>query len=248
MSRRPIWLLSLVPLLAAVSSPSEAQQAKAADAAPYVWRQEATPLFFREAWMGVPSPPVEHGGPLNQKNVSNPNLELNLYGTATDIDPARGFEHGIQINAGPGPAGTGHMYTGLCDRPCGMTLRDRRNYVDLTGYAKIRWSTRVSGLHMVHPLIKLADGTWLLGEHVDGTLDDYHLSEFAPSATRWIEMDMSQLVTRGHWLEKVDLSKVDEIGYVDVMQGGGHTNGGYVTVDLIEVYGKPVPRTAAAGH
>jgi hypothetical protein len=42
------------------------------------------------------------------------------------------------------------------------------------------------------------------------------------------------------------LSKVDEIGFVDLMPGGGHGNAGWVNVSAIELYAKPIPRGAAA--
>jgi hypothetical protein len=42
------------------------------------------------------------------------------------------------------------------------------------------------------------------------------------------------------------LSKVDEIGFVDLMPGSGHGQGGWVDVAQIEVYGGSVARTAAA--
>jgi hypothetical protein len=102
--------------------------------------------------------------------------------------------------------------------------------------------TAVTGLHQVHPLIKLGDGTWLLGEHGDGTVLDYHTYEFTLSEMRWIQMDMTKVVTRGRFQDKVDLSKVDEIGFTDLMPGSGHGDGGFSNVGWIEVYGKAVPR------
>ena len=125
-----------------------------------------------------------------------------------------------------------------------MTLRDKNNLVDLTGPAKIRWYTKVSGFHQVRPLIKLADGTVLVGDHADGSLTDYHAVEFSINEVRWIKMDAKNLWTRGNLLDKdkVDLSKVDEIGFADLIPGSGHGDGGYVDVGWIEVYGKPVAR------
>jgi hypothetical protein len=43
----------------------------------------------------------------------------------------------------------------------------------------------------------------------------------------------------------MDLSKVDEIGFTDLMPGSGHGDGGYSDLGWIEVYGKPVPRSGA---
>jgi hypothetical protein len=210
---------------------------------PLGYKENNVPLFFRETWK---IPPVEHDGALRQQHVSNPNLKLGLYGSSKDIDPGRGFEQGMQANGGPGLPGTGHIFTGLCEQPCALTLSDRRNFVDLSGFGKIRWSTRVTGLHEVHPLLKLADGTWILGEHSDANLSDYHPSEFTLSDMRWIAMDMEKVVTRGRWLEKADLSKVDEIGFTSLYPGSGHSDGGYSNLDFFEVYGKPVPRSGTA--
>ena len=62
-----------------------------------------------------------------------------------------------------------HLWTGLCATPCAVALRDRNNYGDLTGLARIRWVTKTSGFHLVRPIVKLADGTWLVGDHTDGS-------------------------------------------------------------------------------
>ena len=56
-------------------------------------------------------------------------------------------------------------------------------------------------------------------------------------------LDISRVVTRGTWVEKPDLSNVEEVGFADLLQGTGHGWGGFVNVGKIEVYGKPVQRT-----
>ena len=61
-----------------------------------------------------------------------------------------------------------NLWTGVCQTAVAATLRDKANYVDLTGLARIRWVTRVSGFHVVRPLVKLADGTWLVGDYGEG--------------------------------------------------------------------------------
>jgi hypothetical protein len=38
------------------------------------------------------------------------------------------------------------------------------------------------------------------------------------------------------------MSKVDEIGFVDLLPGSGHGPGGWIDVATIEVYAKPVKR------
>ena len=51
------------------------------------------------------------------------------------------------------------------------------------------------------------------------------------------------MVTRGQtYVEKPDLSKVDEIGFADLLPGSGHGWGGFVNVARFEVFGKPVKR------
>lgn len=196
------------------------------------------PLFLREEWKN----PTGSEHPVTAENVANPNLELKLYGPS-----------GKQIEMGgtsASPAGARprlppHLWTGLCEQTCAAALRDKNNYVDLSDLGMIRWYVRVSGLHRIHPIVKLADGTWLVGDHQDGNELDLHQSEFTLAESRWIKLDIDKVVTRGRWLERseLDLTKVDEVGFTDLMPGSGHGDGGWSDVGWIEVYGKPVPRT-----
>jgi hypothetical protein len=188
-------------------------------------------LFFREAWKRYPAP-MEH--PPTQGNVSNPSLELKVYGPSANQ---------IVIGGDPAlPSNPPHLWTGMCEQTCAAALRDKNNFVDLSGFGKIRWLVKVSGVHRVHPIVKLADGTWLLGEHEDGNVADLLQSEFTLSEWRWIKLDIDKVITVGRWLDKVDLSRVDEVGFTDLMRGSGHGDGGYTDMGWIEVYGKPVPR------
>jgi len=186
------------------------------------------PLFFKETWKNFSG-----NVPVTQDFVVNPDLQLNLYGAGkTDF--------GI-TNEGNTP----HIWTGSCASSCALTLSDKNSYADLTGKAKIRWFTKTSGFHQVRPVLKLADGTWLIGDHADANTFDYHESEFYLSEVRWLKLDMPKVLTKGNLLDKVDLSKVDAIGFADLTPGSGHGTGGYSDVAWIEVYGKPVPRDAA---
>jgi hypothetical protein len=119
--------------------------------------------------------------------------------------------------------------------------------VDLTGRARIRWVTRVSGFHVVRPVVKLADGTWLVGDYSEGAPSTnstlFLQSEFAVANVRWLPLDITRVVTRGQsYVEKPDLSKVDEIGFADLLPGSGHGWGGFVNVARVEVFGRPVKR------
>ena len=136
MSRR-IVLASIVSclVLLAIASSTFAQQ-PAANPAPAVRARPApAPLFFREDWKAVPGEPVEH--PIDQRGIANPNLELKLYGPYSKDIQENGIA-GDDIN----PL---HVWTGLCKGACALTFREKNNYVDLTGNAKIRWNIKVSG-------------------------------------------------------------------------------------------------------
>jgi hypothetical protein len=95
--------------------------------------------------------------PLSQSTITTPNVGLQLYGDGKNIIEA----------VGPGP-NTPRLFFGLCEKPCGFTLRERNNYFDLTGRANMKFTTIVSGFHRVRPLIKVADGTLLIGDQAEG--------------------------------------------------------------------------------
>ena len=188
------------------------------------------PLFFKEEW----SNPTGVEQPLTQAGVANANLELKLYGPT-------GKE--ILINGAPtNETNPPHPWTGMCTTPCGLTLRDKARFVDLTGLARIKWVTKMSGFHQVRPIVKLADGTMLVGDLSDGSSVDWLEREFSLSGIKWIRLDPERAVTTGSIVANPDLSKVDEVGFIDLMPGSGHGQGGWSDVAKFEVYGRPVPR------
>lgn len=187
------------------------------------------PLFFKEIWKEAPG-----NVPVTQAFVVNPDLQLTLYGTGKE-------DFGV-TSEGNVP----HIWTGLCATSCALTLSHKDSFVDLTGKAKIRWYTKTSGFHEVRPVLTLADGTLLVGDHVDANMRDYLESEFYLSDVRWLKLDAPTVRTKGTLLDKVDLSKVDAVGFADLSPGSGHGTGGYSDVAWIEVYGKPVKRDTPA--
>jgi hypothetical protein len=220
--------LILTALLASsVSSTANAQEpARGRGGAP---RATRPPLFFREEWKQTTAG-GEH--PVNpMEALSNPNLELKLYGKEILLTGSAQDENN--------PI---HLWTGTCATPCAVALRDKNNFADLTGLARIRWTTKVSGFHQVRPIVKLADGTWLVGDHADGSVTDWLQSDFSLADVRWIRLDITAVVTKGTIVDKPDLSRVDEIGFVDLLPGSGHGPGGWVDVAAIDVFGKPVKR------
>jgi len=195
------------------------------------------PLFLSESWKGLSTPPDDHGAwPASQQGVANPNLQLTLHGTSgkeIQLVAVRGSADVYPVN----------LWTGTTTSPSAATLRDRNNFVDLTNpMAKIRWVVRTSGFHQVRPVIKLADGTWLVGDRPTGPSADFNETDISIADLRWMKLDIDRVVAVGNWIDHVDLSKVDEVGFADLMPGSGHGPGGYVNVGRIEVYGKPVKR------
>jgi hypothetical protein len=189
-------------------------------------------LFFSEEWKPAAKPAEAAVNPAEA--TSNPSLELKLYG-------ADGKN--IQLTGAAGNESNPlHLWTGLCEQVCAAALRDKDNYVDLTGLAMIRWVTKTSGFHQVHPILKLADGTWLVGDHADGSTTDWHQDEFSIGDVRWMKLNIAKVVTTGNWVNNPDLSKVDEVGFTDLLPGSGHGPGGWSDVGKIEVFGKPVKR------
>ena len=210
-----------------------AQQGSAPSATPAARApvRSRAPLFFREEWKQTPAG-GEH--PVTPESIANPNLELKLYGTTSKE---------VQLTGAPTDENNPtHVWTGLCSTPCAVAFRDKNSFADLSGLARIKWVTKVSGFHQVRPIVKLADGTWLVGDHTDGSTVDWLTSEFSLSDVRWLRLDIANVFTKGNIVEKPDLTKVDEIGFVDLMPGSGHGPGGWVDVAAIEVYGKPVKR------
>jgi hypothetical protein len=215
---RTCWL-ALIPLIAF------------AQTTPPV-RPQRPALFWSEAWKQTMETP------LTQEFVSNPALELKLYGpSATDM---RVTSEG---NSPP------HTFSGMCMQTCAVALRHRESNADLRGLAKMRWATKVSGFHLVRPIIKLADGEWYVGNHAEGQEFDWHESEFYFSELRWQRLHIDRITPFGGYAEGVDLSAVEEIGFTDMMPGGLHgTERGrqsptaWSDVARIEIYASPVKR------
>ncbi len=135
-----------------------------------------------------------------------------------------------------------HPWLCMCTSPCAVTLRSKTKLADLTGLARIRWNTKMSGFHQVRPIVKLADGTWLVGDQAAGSTADWLVSEIAFGDLHWMKLDIARVVTTGTVLDKVDLGKVEEIGFADLMPGSGHGPGGWSDVAQIEVFAQSVSR------
>jgi hypothetical protein len=188
------------------------------------------PLFLREEWKQAAGG-GEHS--VTAASLANPDLDLTLIVPAGQII--------LTGNAGDENNPT-HVWLGLCTAPCGLALRSREHLADLSGLARIRWTTKTSGYHQIRPVVKLADGTWLVGDRADGSPRDWVISEISFADLHWLKLDITRAVATGVPVEHVDLSRVDQIGFVDLMPGSGHGPGGWSDVAQIEVYAKAVAR------
>jgi hypothetical protein len=178
-----------------------------------------------------------------QENIGDPNLELKQYGL---------HESCLLTSGNPGSETTPFsVWSGECEDPFATLFRHKSNHVDLTGSARIRWAVKTSGFHVVRPVVKLADGSMYVGDYASASVPMLVVTEFVPAAIRWAKLDPKRVVTMGGtggafneiWVAP-DLTRVDEVGFVDLMPGSGHGTGGYIHISQFQVYGRPVPRTA----
>jgi hypothetical protein len=206
-------------VLLAAALAMKAQTPKTADAG-------RPPVFFREDFRET-----EAATPITQEHIANRSLVLGLYGPG---------KAGMKKSHHDTPADDPYyIWSGTCEGNCAASLRHTDAYADLTGQAKIRWRTKQAGFRRLHILLKLANGSWLVSEQADGSSSDWTEREFAVQDLRWRQLDIKTIV-EGSWVEHPDLSKVDEIGWSDLMTGGN--SAACSRLDWIEVYGRAVKR------
>jgi hypothetical protein len=192
----------------------------------YCSAQYRPALFFREDWKEVPA-----ATPVTQKHVVNKDLVLGLYGPGCDS---------IRKSHHDSPADDPYyIWSGLCPGNWAVTLKKSDTYVDLSSYGKILWRSKQSGLRCLHLVLKLADGTWLVGSQGDCTSNDWRITEFNIADITWYSLNIKSVIEVKP-ISKPDLSKVDEIGFTDLMPGGA--SDACSRLDWIEVYGKTVKR------
>lgn len=215
-------------------------------------RATVAPLFLKVEWVRPPSQTdtkVRYS-PV-QENVSDPNVEMRYYGKAAKQ---------ILTTGAPGSDITPYgVWSGTAEGPFAITFKLKNNdHADLTGLANIRWFVKTSGFHVVRPVIKLTNGTLLVGDAAFSSVTKLTLSELSLASVRWIKLDPERVVTLNSgaaaanpngeiWAPDPDLSKVEEVGFADLMPGSGHGTGGWIQLATIEVYGKTVAHAADTG-
>lgn len=183
-------------------------------------------LLFREDWNTIPA-----ATPVTQAHVSNPEVWLSLYGPAkNEIKKS----HHPEILNDPF-----YIWSGGCKGNWALTLKHKSKWFDLTGDAKIKWRAKQSGFRALRVIVKLSDDTWLVCDQFDGNAEDWREKVFMIRNLKWRKLNIES-VTEGLWIQNPDLSKVGEVGFSDLMTGGGTPASS--RLDWIEVYGKAVEK------
>jgi hypothetical protein len=181
-------------------------------------------LFFREDWRETPA-----ATPVTQAHVSHADLIVTRHG------PAEGQ---IKKSHHEQPADDPfYIWSGDTTANWAVSLRHRNALVDLTGQAKIVWRSKQTGFRQLRLILKLADGKWIVGDPPDGDSTDWRIREFNLADLRWRVLDIKKVV-EGRWEPSPDLSRVEEIGFTDLMSGGGTPASS--RLDWIEVYGRHI--------
>jgi len=225
---RTILALGLVVWASGASAQQAPAGRQAATAPPPATRP---PLLFREEWR---EPPYKgERDDVNQRFapsvVTNDRIEAKLYGPDSHV--IRAAQHEGRID----------LWTGLASSPVAVTLRDKRNYVDLTGLARLRWLVRTNAIHTLYPVVKLADGTMVVGNRGISTDGEFLQVEVAFGDMKWFKLDPARVVVMTEVVNP-NLSKVDEVGLVTLAPAGGHGIAGSANLSTVELFAKAVPR------
>jgi hypothetical protein len=75
-----------------------------------------------------------------------------------------------------------------------------------------------TGFRRLHLVLKLADGAWLVSEQSTGASRDWMESEWMVGELRWYRLSIAE-VLEDLAVDRPGLSRVDEIGFTDLMRG-----------------------------
>lgn len=185
-------------------------------------------LFFREDFKEIPAEI-----PVNQKHIANDDLILSLYGHGQDS--LKKSHHDKPIDD------PYYLWSGLCLDSWAVTFKHKNAYADLSSFAKIKWRSKQVGFHNLRIILKLADGRWLVSDQYDGPSKDWRIREFNISDINWWLLDIETIKEIKPISEdQIELSKVEEIGFTDLMRGG--KSNACSRLDWLEVYANPVQK------
>jgi len=189
------------------------------------------PLLFSETWKMPPytGEQTDENTRVTPAVLTNANLEVKLYGPDAKVIRAAVHEERVDL------------WNGMTASPSAVTLRDRRNFLNLTDAARLRWIVRTNAIHTLHPVVKLADGRLIVGDRTVTTHGEFLSLEIAYSGMRWYGLDPNKVIVLTEVVNP-DLSKVDEVGLAMLSPGGGHGIAGSANLSHVELFAYPVPR------
>jgi len=189
------------------------------------------PSLFRETWRLPPhtGEPTDENMRFTPAVVTDARIAVTLYGR--DASVVRAAEHEGRID----------LWTGMAASPVAVTVRDRRNYVNLTDAARLRWIVRTNAIHTLYPVVKLADGRLLVGDRGVTTHGEFLQVEVAFGGMRWYALDPDRVVVLAE-VRDPELRKVDEVGLTTLAPGGGHGIAGSANLSTVELFAYPVSR------
>ena len=189
------------------------------------------PLLFSETWKMPPytGEQTDENTRVTPAVLTNANLEVKLYGPDAKVIRAAVHEERVDL------------WNGMTASPSAVTLRDRRNFLNLTDAARLRWIVRTNAIHTLHPVVKLADGRLIVGDRTVTTHGEFLSLEIAYSGMRWYGLDPNKVIVLTEVVNP-DLSKVDEVGLAMLYPGGGHGIAGSANLSNVDLFAYPVPR------
>ena len=189
------------------------------------------PLLFSETWKMPPytGEQTDENTRVTPAVLTNANLEVKLYGPDAKVIRAAVHEERVDL------------WNGMTASPSAVTLRDRRNFLNLTDAARLRWIVRTNAIHSLNPVVKLADGRLIVSDRTITTHGEFLSLEIAFSGMRWYGLDPNKVIVLTEVVNP-DLSKVDEVGLAMLSPGGGHGIAGSANLSNVELFAYPVPR------
>ena len=230
-SARPIAGMAVITTVLVVWGLNVASQTPSGQTAVKPGMAPRPPLLFSEKWKLPP-----YTGEQTDENmrftpavVTNPNIEVKLYGQDASVIRAAVHEERIDL------------WNGMTSSPSAITLRDRRNYIDLTTPARLRWIVRTNAIHLLHPVVKLADGRLIIGDRSIDTHGEFLTVEVAFEGMRWYGLDPAKVIVLTE-VTNPNLKKVDEVGLAMLSPGGGHGIAGSANLSNVELFATTTPR------
>lgn len=189
------------------------------------------PLLYSEVWKLPPytGEQTDENTRFTPAVVTNPQLSVTLHGR--DASVVRAAVHEERVD----------LWNGMTKSPVAITIRDQRNYVDLTGAARMRWIMRTNAIHTLNPVVKLSDGRLIVGDRTITTDGEFLTMEIAFIGMRWYLLDPAAVLV-GTEVLNPNLKMVDEVGLAMLMPGGGHGIAGSANLSNVELFAYPVAR------